>query len=265
MAFTRRNTEDDATWARAWTADALSDLVALSAVGGTAGPHHGDIAFVTATGQYYLWMDDDSWTQITGVSGTPGPAGSQGQPGLDGIDGIDGFDGINGVNGAQGIPGTNGVNGLQGIPGTDGLDGEDGEQGFPGSPGNTGVAGTAGIQGDPGPPGLDAEEPEYPYIIPGERGATGSSGGGGSVTIAVATAAFPAKRNQTVVITDGTVSSTSNILAWITGIADGLANAGDLVDVYAMRARARTGAFDLDMDFLTPWAGSISISYMVMA
>lgn len=64
MAFTRRNTDDDATWARAWTADALVDLASIAAIVGPARPHHGDIAFVTATGFYYLWMDDDTWAQL---------------------------------------------------------------------------------------------------------------------------------------------------------------------------------------------------------
>ncbi len=68
MAYTRRSTDKDATWARAWTADALADLVSISALGGTVGPRHGDIAYVTATSNYYLWMDDDTWTQITNLS-----------------------------------------------------------------------------------------------------------------------------------------------------------------------------------------------------
>ena len=117
-----------------------------------------------------------------------------------------------------------------------------------------------------GPPGLDAEESEYPYIIPGPVGATGASGGGGgSATRVVITAAFPAKRNQRVNVIDGTVSGTSNVLVWVSGILDGLPDAGDLVDLYAWRAIANAGSFDLDMDFLTPWAGSLSIDYMVMA
>jgi hypothetical protein len=65
MAFVRRSTDKDATWARAWTADDLADLVDISALGGSESPRHGDIAFVTATGQYYLWMDDDTWTALS--------------------------------------------------------------------------------------------------------------------------------------------------------------------------------------------------------
>lgn len=71
MAYTRRLTAKDATWQRAWTADALVDLVSISALLGVEGPHRGDAAFVTATGFYYLWMDDGSWAQVTGLpSGT---------------------------------------------------------------------------------------------------------------------------------------------------------------------------------------------------
>ena len=69
MAFANRNrgyypTGLDAIWARAWTADAVSDLASISAIGGAAGPKHGDIAFVTANSQYYLWMDDGTWRVI---------------------------------------------------------------------------------------------------------------------------------------------------------------------------------------------------------
>ena len=68
MAFTRRNTGSDATWARAWTADTLADLTGIAAITGTETPHHGDIAYVTSTGFYYLWMDNGTWAQITGLS-----------------------------------------------------------------------------------------------------------------------------------------------------------------------------------------------------
>lgn len=64
MAYTRRNTDDDATWARAWTADAFTDLATIAAILGTERPHHGDVAFVTAEGLFYVWMDDDSWHQV---------------------------------------------------------------------------------------------------------------------------------------------------------------------------------------------------------
>jgi hypothetical protein len=63
MAFTRRLVVHDATWARAWTADALVDLAVISALPFN-GPKRGDFAFVTATGLYYLWMDDGSWRPL---------------------------------------------------------------------------------------------------------------------------------------------------------------------------------------------------------
>jgi len=89
-------------------------------------------------------------------------------------------------------------------------------------------------------------------------------GGGSSATRVVVTAAFPAKRNQRINIADAAVSATSRVLAWVSGIVDGLPNAGDLVDIHTMRAIANIGSFDLDMDFITPWAGSLSIDYMVL-
>lgn len=112
--------------------------------------------------------------------------------------------------------------------------------------------------------GLDGIDGEDAIIIPGPKGNTGASGAGGSATRVVITASFPAKINQRVNIVDALVSSTSKVLAWISGIVDGLANAGDLVDVYSLRAITKTGSFDLDMDFYTPWAGSISIDYMIL-
>lgn len=71
MGFTRRNTSDDATWNRAWTADAVADLTAIAAIVGSERPHHGDIAFVTANSQYYLWLDNDTWIQITNITFNP--------------------------------------------------------------------------------------------------------------------------------------------------------------------------------------------------
>lgn len=72
MAFARRATTKDATWARAWTADAVADLTSIAAIVGPNGPRHGDIAFVTANSNYYLWLDNGSWAQITEIAETDG-------------------------------------------------------------------------------------------------------------------------------------------------------------------------------------------------
>jgi len=80
-----------------------------------------------------------------------------------------------------GSPGPTGPAGSTGPIGLDGIDGEDGfiyppaKDGTVGSPGATGATGLTGPQG---PPGIDAEEIEYPYIIPGPKGDTGAAGGG---------------------------------------------------------------------------------------
>lgn len=58
MAYARRSTTKDATWNRAWTADAVSDLTQLQTDGL---PRRGDVAFVTATGHYYIWIDGGTW------------------------------------------------------------------------------------------------------------------------------------------------------------------------------------------------------------
>jgi len=70
---------------------------------------------------------------------------------------------------------------IPGPIGPSGMDGEDGLDGFPivGPPGPAGTNGIIGRDGLQGPPGIDAEEPELPYIIPGERGPAGPAGSGG--------------------------------------------------------------------------------------
>jgi hypothetical protein len=102
-------------------------------------------------------------------------------------------------------------------------------------------------------------------FLNGDGAFVAAGGAGASATRTVVTAAFPAKRNQRVNVVDAAVGSTSKVNAWVSGIADGSANAGDLVDIHVMRAIAKVGSFDLDMDFMTPWAGSLSIDYVVFA
>ena len=68
MAIVRRETDLDATWCRAWTADTLGDLPSI--VGpGVEDAHRGDVAFVTATGLYYLFMDDGTWFPLEDSGG----------------------------------------------------------------------------------------------------------------------------------------------------------------------------------------------------
>lgn len=75
MGFARRTpggatSGQDAVWARGWTADTFSDLASISAIG-VGGPCRGDWAYVTASGLYYLWLDNGSWAQVTGLVVTP--------------------------------------------------------------------------------------------------------------------------------------------------------------------------------------------------
>lgn len=91
------------------------------------------------------------------------------------------------------------------------------------------------------------------------------AGGGASATRTVINASFPAQRTKKVNVVDATVTATSQVMAWVSGLAESNPNSGDMVDVHAIRATAKTGSFDLDLDFLTPWAGSLSIDYAVFA
>jgi len=110
MAYVRRATDKDATWQRAWTADALADLTSLSAA---LLPRHGDIAFVTATGFWYAWFDDNTWLPFSSSS----PSGAAAAYALLNFNDNDSSDSII-------IPGPSGIQGLQGIQGIPGLDGE---------------------------------------------------------------------------------------------------------------------------------------------
>lgn len=83
MAYVRRATARDATWARAWTADAVADLTTLHTDGL---PRHGDVAYVTASAGWYAWMDDGTWLPLSGGSGGAGPPGPPGRDGQDGED-----------------------------------------------------------------------------------------------------------------------------------------------------------------------------------
>lgn len=71
MSVTRRAINKDATWQRAWTADAVADLASITDA------RHGDVTFVTENGKWYNWRDDDTWelsfnsvVQTTTVTGT---------------------------------------------------------------------------------------------------------------------------------------------------------------------------------------------------
>lgn len=61
MAYVRRATTKDATWNRAWTADAVVDLAAIQAAGL---PMRGDVAYVTANTTWYVWQDDGLWQPL---------------------------------------------------------------------------------------------------------------------------------------------------------------------------------------------------------
>lgn len=102
---------------------------------------------------------------------TGGPGTSSMPPGLDGDQGEQGEQGEPGMPGA---PGAIGPVGPIGAPGLDGMDGADGVDGLPGAAGAAGPVGPAGMF----VPGLDADEPEYPYLIPGPAGPPGASGSG---------------------------------------------------------------------------------------
>lgn len=249
-------------------------------------PPNGDWDLVVSKGD----TGDAGSQGIQGIPGPPGPTGATGatgSPGPDGAQGENGETGPQGSSGPQGATGTagnTGASGAMGSPGVDGDAGEDGVAGPPGPSGPTGATGVNGTSGVNGSPGLDGEDGDSQWVpppssilaMPGFPGGTSTflradrtfaaaGGGGSSATRVVVTAAFPVSRNKRVNVVDAAVGPTSKVMIWVSGIVDGQANAGDLVDLHAMRAVANTGSFDVDMDFLTPWAGSLSLDYTVFA
>jgi hypothetical protein len=62
---------------------------------------------------------------------------------------------------------------------------------------------------------MDAEEAEFPYLIPGPKGDTGAAGGGGgsATTIEVNLSSVATWRGR-FVITDAAITSTKKILVW---------------------------------------------------
>lgn len=114
------------------------------------------------------------------LTGQGGP-GSIGPMGPIGLDGIDGEDGLPGI---QGLRGFTGRDGLVGPPG---IDADELEYPYiiPGINGRDGISGSIGRDGRDGINGLDAEEPEYPYIIKGDKGDKGVDGVGGGGNLAL--------------------------------------------------------------------------------
>lgn len=93
--------------------------------------------------------------------------------------------------------------------------------------------------------------------------ANGLGGGAGtSATRVVVTSTTPAELFKRINVVVGGMTSSKKINAWVSAIADGLPNAGDLVDIIQLFAIAKAGSIDFEMYFLSPWCGSISIDYV---
>ena len=93
----------------------------------------------------------------------------------------------------------------------------------------------------------------------------GGGGGGGSATRALLAIPFPALREVKINVIDATVTATSKINTWLSGLAPEVVGSGDAVDCYNIQPIAKAGSFDLILSFLTPFAGSLSIDYSVFA
>jgi hypothetical protein len=85
-----------------------------------------------------------------------------------------------------------------------------------------------------------------------------------AATRTLSTLAFPAKHEHLVTVTDASVSSTSKILAWASGLGAGTTGTADGVDLLNIDPVAGTGSFNLRFNFLTPFAGTLSVDYLVI-
>lgn len=92
----------------------------------------------------------------------------------------------------------------------------------------------------------------------------GGGGGGASATRVTVSFPAPAKRSTDVIVTDATVSPTSKIIAWPSGLDD-LNPASSMEDELGIQCLAGTGTFILKVNSRTPIVGSMSFDYMVLA
>lgn len=93
-----------------------------------------------------------------------------------------------------------------------------------------------------------------------------AGGGTGSVSATRVNVAllFPARRSQAVTIVDATVSPTSKINIWVSGISDSDVNSS-MESSLVVKAIAGTGSFLLVIESDLPIGGSMSFDYMVLA
>jgi len=127
-----------------------------------------------------------------GFQGERGATGDAGRDGKDGKDGADGKDGRDGSQGPAGRDGRDGRDGKDGERGQQGQDGQQGPKGDRGRDGTNGIDGSHGERGEAGPPPrhewrgtsirFEQDDGSWgPWIdLQGQRGANGTSSGGGS-------------------------------------------------------------------------------------
>lgn len=93
----------------------------------------------------------------------------------------------------------------------------------------------------------------------------GGGGAGASATRVLLTIPFPAELEKKITIVDAAVSATSRINTWLSGLGPSVIGCGQMVDMKSVMPLAAAGSFELLFDFATPFAGSLSVDYMVLA
>jgi hypothetical protein len=92
-----------------------------------------------------------------------------------------------------------------------------------------------------------------------------AGGAGSSATRVLLTIPFPALREIKINVVNAAIGTTSKVNAWLSGLAPSVVGSGDAVDIYNIQPIANAGSVDFVLSFLTPFAGSLSIDYMVLA
>ena len=164
----------------------------------------------------------------TGATGAQGPTGNQGNVGATGNQGPTGLTGGQGVTGATGVTGSNGATGATGI----GVQGNQGVTGVPGPTGNQGNVGASGatgigLQGGQGVTGATGPTGNQGLIgVTGNVGATGIVGATGATGLTGATGPVGCNTANTVLKSDGTNATCSQIID--NGTAVGIGNASPI-------------------------------------
>lgn len=92
----------------------------------------------------------------------------------------------------------------------------------------------------------------------------GGGGGGATATRVVVALPTPDRVSHTVTVVDATVTATSKVLVWLSGLIDSDPNS-NMEDSIVLKAFAGSGSFLAQIESRLPIGGNISIDYVVFS